>query len=199
VSLEADLSAQEGELGDLSSAVDALESELANVDMDGAAALALMRLDDQGDLVISGANVYIQNGEDVTDSANSKGNLILGYNESDALADHSGSHNLVLGVNNSFSSYAGFVGGERNAISGPFASVFTGELSTASGIYAAVVTGQRNSAAGQHNAVLGGRDNSATFRASAVVGGQDNTARNDVAVALGGDGNQTSAEAEIVP
>src|SRR5262244_1312814 len=58
------------------------------------------------EVVITGANLRIVNGLGATDTTNGLGNLIVGYNESRVGDIHTGSHNIVLGFQNSFSSFA---------------------------------------------------------------------------------------------
>jgi len=77
-----------------------------------------------------GANVFVQSGSGYTDGTPSGvGNLIIGYNEGDQ--DQSGSHNLVLGAYNGFSSYGGLVAGYDNHIGGQYATVLGGENNAA--------------------------------------------------------------------
>jgi hypothetical protein len=112
------------------------------------------------DLVFDGVNVQITDGSGSTDGAtNGLGNLIVGYNEDGGSATHWGSHNLVLGMNNSYTSYAGLVAGEANKILGPFASV---------------VGGISNDALGTHTTVVGGTDNKAVAYGSAMLGDSPN-------------------------
>ena len=51
-----------------------------------------------------------------------------------------GSHNLIVGGNHSYSSYGGFVAGDTNTISGPYATV-TGGSKCATGDAASVSGG----------------------------------------------------------
>jgi hypothetical protein len=85
----------------------------------------------------TGCNLYIQNGLGATNGepnhpddldspvVNGLGNLIIGYN----VGGHNngdvrtGSHNLILGDQNNYSSFGGIVAGSSNAISAPYASV----------------------------------------------------------------------------
>src|SRR3954468_6203979 len=62
-------------------------------------------------------NVQIINGAGATPALNGTGNLVIGYDESPGA--QSGSHNLVLGTGQSFTSFGGLVGGLSNTISGP--------------------------------------------------------------------------------
>jgi hypothetical protein len=72
------------------------------------------------DMVISGANLHIVNGAGATTTKNGLGNLIVGYNEKRDDTPNTdvrtGSHNLILGEENSFSSYGGIVGGRHEPI-----------------------------------------------------------------------------------
>jgi hypothetical protein len=107
----------------LSARVAALETLLAGVTRSG------------NDIVIDGANLHIRSGSGATGGAvNGLGNLVIGYNESRGEGDiRSGSHNLVIGSQQNYSSFGGLVAGFRNAVSGAFASVTGGFGNTAVG------------------------------------------------------------------
>src|SRR6266446_10701760 len=69
--------------------------------------LRAMAFDDAAnEVVITGANLRIVNGLGATETTNGLGNLIVGYNEERGGGDdrRTGSHDIVLGVNNNFSS-----------------------------------------------------------------------------------------------
>src|SRR5262245_41528226 len=84
------------------------------------------------EVVITGANLRIVNGLGRTDTVNGLGNLIVGYNElrmqvlgcavsPDPFCKddvRTGSHNVVVGEGNNFSTYGGLVVGLFNEISG---------------------------------------------------------------------------------
>ncbi len=112
------------------------------------------------DIIFSKVNLHIVNGTGKTEGApNGLGNLIVGYNELPAKGDakaHSGSHNVVIGKNLTYTSYGGLVVGEANAISGPYAVVSGGYNNRASGKYACVGGGQLNNASGDYATVSGG-------------------------------------------
>ena len=59
----------------------------------------------------SGVNVQVVNGAGKTESVNGEGNLVIGYDE-DSGREQQGSHNLVLGVEQTFTSYGGIIAGE---------------------------------------------------------------------------------------
>ena len=103
--------------------------------------MSVVYLDDgQGGTVktirIDGANLQVVNGQGTTNTTNGLGNLIVGYNELGNFNgdDRTGSHNLVTGQANSFSSYGGLVAGQSNTVSGRWSSVSGGKDNTASGL-----------------------------------------------------------------
>ncbi|MCW3055437.1 MAG: hypothetical protein JWN14_4607 [Chthonomonadales bacterium] len=112
----------------------------------------------------SGCNVIVNDGGGSTDTAvhnaagDGLGNLILGYNDmrAESANNRTGCHNLVLGVGNNYSSYAGLV---------------TGYFNTVSGSYAATLCGTGNLASGDGSSVTGGENSTAHGRSSAISGG----------------------------
>ena len=76
--------------------------------------------------------------------------------------EQTGSHNLILGEQQSFKSYGGIVAGHNNSITGPFASVTAGEHNTAGGLGASVSGGIFGTASAWATSVSGGLGNSAT-------------------------------------
>ena len=135
------------------------------------------------DFIFDGLNVRVQSGAGATDGAvNGLGNLIVGYDEARVSgSDKSGSHNLVVGANHNYTSYAGAVFGRNNTVSGPNAGVLGGYSNTASGSSASVAGGRFNEAAGQSSAVSGGGNNIAGGQGSTVGGGQNLTSAIDYA------------------
>ena len=110
------------------------------------------------DMTISGANLHVVSGSGHTNSApNGLGNVIIGYDETragnGAVNTRTGSHNLILGAGNNFSSYGGLVAGYGNAISGIYATVTGGRGNAASGQFTSVGGGQ-NFAASADTAFL---------------------------------------------
>jgi hypothetical protein len=151
----------------------------------------------------SGANVQVVNGEGKTFTKNGTGNLVVGYDENTENHEQTGSHNLILGEEQTFTSFGGIVGGFRNTISGEYASVTGGESNTASGAVAVVSGGDANKAsgaaawvgggvlntAGNFASVSGGRGNIASADESSVSGGHGNTAKGFSSWVGGGFGN----------
>jgi hypothetical protein len=107
-------------------------------------------------LVFSGANVYVQSGSGNTDgTVNGLGNLIIGYNEDDG-ENRDGSHNLVIGKEHGYSSYAGIVAGYDNRLTAAYAGVLGGRYNVADGDYSSVTGGANNEAQGDVSTVSGG-------------------------------------------
>jgi len=110
----------------------------------------------------SGTNLQVNNGMGSTDTTNGLGNLILGYNEETDFAamfakpaDRTGSHNLVVGRDNQYSSFSGICQGFLNRLDGSNS----------------VVLGCENSVCGTFGSVVGGTNNRVTHRFSAIGGG----------------------------
>ena len=87
-----------------------------------------------------GVNVQVVNGTGATHAVDGLGNLIIGYNENPSDRPQTGSHNLVLGAHQSFTSYARLNGGDQNKVTHPFSVAF-GFHNTASGDDSAVSGG----------------------------------------------------------
>jgi hypothetical protein len=110
----------------------------------------------------SGVNVQIVNGAGITESTNGVGNLVIGYDEDlDDTHAQTGSHDLILGDEQTFTGYAGIVAGRENQITAPFASVLGGTENKASGPESTVAGGGGNAASGTLSAIFGGKENKA--------------------------------------
>ncbi len=190
--------------------VDALEARIAALE---ALFAGVTRAGD--DITISGANVHIVSGSGTTDGAvNGLGNLIVGYNELRGSSDdRTGSHNIVVGKEQNYSSYGGLVAGLFNTISGPYASVSggyyneaTGDSSSVSGgwdnvasnLYSSVSGGSFNEASGDYSSVSGGWFNVASDYGSSVSGGNQNTASGNYSSVSGGIMNTASGSSSSV-
>ena len=132
-------------------------------------------IDSKPTVQVSGANVQIVNGSGQTETPNGAGNLVLGYDEKPGT--QTGSHNLILaGIEDSFTSWGGILGGSQNKITGGFSSVLSGAGNSASKDYSVVVTGEANKASGNFSLVGGGSNNTASGLWSSVFGGFGQTA-----------------------
>jgi hypothetical protein len=107
------------EVASLEDRVAALEDLLVHVSREG------------NDIYVTGANLHVVNGTGATDGiTNGLGNVIIGYNEfrtgEDVVNDRSGSHMLVVGRSNNYTSFGGIVVGVWNSTTGRYASVSGG-------------------------------------------------------------------------
>jgi trimeric autotransporter adhesin len=149
---------------------------------------------------LTGVNLQIVNGSGTTESANGLGNLIVGYNrardstEVTALGkdDRTGSHNIVVGSADNYTSFGGLVIGAKNSISGTYASVSGGYENVASGGGSSVSGGSGNKATNKGASVSGGGDNVALEAWASVSGGHNNKASGLLASVSGGTGNIAS-------
>ena len=129
---------------------------------------------------ITAANLQVVNGLNDTATANGTGNLIVGYNQLAGFSrcsdgsegtqagcegagfiwsdqHRSGSHNIVTGEANNYSSYGGLVAGYYSTINALYSSVSGGRLNIASGAWSSVSGGRFNIASGEQSSVSGGQ------------------------------------------
>ncbi|MGA7703811.1 MAG: hypothetical protein WB998_02830 [Solirubrobacteraceae bacterium] len=143
----------------------------------------------------SALNVQIVNGMASEATTNGEGNLIVGYDEKGGV--QTGSHNLLLGGGNSYSSYGGLIAGTGNSLTSSFASVLGGSQNVAGGGNSTVLGGYGNRAASSFSTIGGGCSNLAGAGMLPVSANCSNTASYPAgfAAVLGGSGNQASATA----
>jgi hypothetical protein len=144
-------------------------------------------------VLVSGASVQVVNGEGKTASANGTGNLVIGYDENGGKHEQTGSHDLIVGEEQTFTSYGGILGGFENTISAPAASVTGGDFNVASEAWASVSGGNRNNASGPAGSVSGGYESTAEGAYSSVSGGRSNSATGYVSSVSGGDLNNAGS------
>ena len=125
-------------------------------------------------MTISGANLVVNNGAGKTVTTNGLGNIFIGYdelrNDTPNTDVRTGRHNLILGAQNSFSSYGGIVAGSDNTITNTFACVEGGFGNLASGAYSNIGGGYQNVASANSSYIGGGGNNTVSTQYSAVVG-----------------------------
>ena len=126
-------------------------------------------IDAKPTLRVTGANVQIVNGAGKTESTNGEGNLVIGYDEGSK--PQTGSHNLIMGLEQDVTSFGGIAGGAFNTITAPFASVLGGDDNEATANHAVVVAGLASRAKANYSLVGGGQDNEARANWSSVLGG----------------------------
>ena len=135
-------------------------------------------------------NVQVVSGSGSTAGAvNGEGNLVIGYDE--GKRSQTGSHNLVVGTNQSFTSYGGLLGGSGNTISAPYDSVTGGRENTASREEDSISGGILNSTSATGASVSGGTENIAENNGASISGGSDNRAEASDSSITGGFGNIT--------
>jgi hypothetical protein len=193
--IESRLAAVEMENASLRSQVQAQETRL------GALESLLVHFSRSGnEITISGANLNIVNGMGSTETTNSLGNLVIGYNESRGPEEpdiRTGSQMLVIGEWNNFSSFGGSLAGLYNETSARYASITGGHGNTASGNWSTVTGGVQNIASQDYAAVSGGIYNEASGFASWVGGGAQNSAIGDYATVSGGELNVAGERASV--
>lgn len=155
-------------------------------------------VDGKPTIQFSGVNVQVLNGAGQTNSENGEGNLIIGYDNYGYDVKQTGSHNLVLGNAQEYTSYAGLLAGGENAVTAPFASVLGGQGNHASSILSVVLGGEGNLAGQQGSVVVGGVGNYASGGNSTVLGGYTNHASGELSSVSGGERNTAAGEASSV-
>jgi hypothetical protein len=151
-------------------------------------------------LQIAGENVQIVNGTGDETTTDGLGNLIIGYDDNPDGLERTGSHDLVLGDDNGFTSYGGLVAGYGNLIAGEYSSVTGGFGNTTTGKWSAVGGGTDNTAGGKWTTIAGGATNTATGDEATVDGGMLNTASGNGAGILGGyDGTVATSDCSTIP
>ena len=161
-------------------------------------------VDDQGasatTIRLSGANLQVVNGSGATEGeAAGLGNLIVGYQEPRENGnDRTGSHNLVVGRRNNYSSWGAQVVGSSNTVTGLLSSVCGGEGNSAVGDFSVVSGGTENTAGGPGSLVGGGRGNTASGIDSVVSGGRANQAGGFISSVGGGGNNTASSQFSVI-
>jgi hypothetical protein len=118
-------------------------------------------------VVFSAVNLQIVSGSGLTDGpVNGEGNLVVGYAENPSAHPRTGSHNLIVGSDNGYTSYGSIIGGYSNQATGRYATV-VGNKNTASGFWS-FAAGQQNKAKGRSSSVSGGEGNEATTNCQAI-------------------------------
>jgi hypothetical protein len=149
-------------------------------------------------LTMSGMNLQVVNGTGTTEGTpNSLGNVIIGYNEDTGLGGveaRTGSHYLILGTDNAWTSFGGIVAGSSNNASRSYSSVTGGFANTASGYSASVSGGSNNIASGNYSSVSGGRYSTAYGDRSSVSGGYHNIAFGSWSSVSGGAENAANGD-----
>jgi hypothetical protein len=128
------------------------------------------------DIYFNNVNIHVLNGTGKTESVNSTGNIIVGYNENGNI---SGSHNIISGSSCKASSYGGIVSGKNNRALKPYAVAVGGSNNEVNGIYGVAVGGSSNNASGKFSTVAGGEKNNAKGDYSIIAGGKNRSVVNE--------------------
>jgi len=211
--LQSQVTAQQGQITTLQGQVSTLQTQLTKVQSNKALGLdpfvsvvsGLVDGVNGPHIYFTGANIHIVSGFTRTDDkVTGLGNLIIGYDElpiaigGTALisGDRGGSHNLIIGRGNRFTTLAfgGLVAGELNTVSAEGASVSGGANNTASNTLASVSGGTNNTASGIEASVTGGIGNNASSFGASVSGGVNNTASGVDSIVCGGGHNTASGQ-----
>jgi hypothetical protein len=160
----------------------------------------------------SGTNVQVVNGLGQTNVFNGEGNLVIGYDENTLLfrgkpAIQTGSHNLILGEDQEYTSEGGILAGSGNSTTGFSASVTGGFGNTASGAEASVSGGENNIASQIDASVSGGAHNKASALWAWIGGGSANQVFSNAKAGeegrfgsiFGGKENKTAKDYEAIP
>jgi len=101
-------------------------------------------------VIFSGVNLHVRSGSGSTGDNGTPlglGNLIVGYNEGphpDPTSGRNGSHNIVGGTLNAFTSTGGVVLGSQNWIQGGSSTILGGEGNLAQGLASSILGGRSN-------------------------------------------------------
>ncbi|MEN0062219.1 MAG: hypothetical protein AAGA48_08705 [Myxococcota bacterium] len=221
VELLSRIEALEAENASLTGRLDVVEPEVVS----GLASLVTVTTDAQGHptIVFSGVNVHVNNGDGTTDTVNGLGNLVVGYDEPRIdgvpVCSHgqyrdqqsceanglvwtdnhkSGSHNLIVGSEHSYSQFGSTLLGQENTVNNAFATITGGRLNLALGTNSSVTGGSGNLASGFFATVTAGFGNEANGLLAAIHGGTDNVAVGTYSTITGGDTNETSGQSSSV-
>jgi hypothetical protein len=110
-------------------------------------------------VIFTGVNLHVRSGSGATGDHGTPtglGNLIVGYNEGphpDPTSGRTGSHNIVGGTLNAFTSSAGLVMGYQNWVQGEYATILGGRSNLALGRASAILGGPVNYAGSENQTV----------------------------------------------
>lgn len=141
---------------------------------------------------VSGVNFQLVNGLGLTESENGAGNLIVGYHEPGAIEVRTGSHNLAVGMEHSYTRHGGVMFGSGHRVEAPFACATGGSFSYIDGAYGAISGGFNNIASGENSVVCGGSGNFSSGLQAVVLGGGFNEAFGHQSTIAGGAGNSAN-------
>ena len=130
-----------------------------------------------GEVVITGANLRIENGVGLTDSSNGLGNLLIGYG-----LPVEASHSIIMGQGNRAYAYGNIATGQNNVLLGP----------------TSIALGTALSELSSETVAIGGVDNRVDGLGAAAIGGESNTVKGRGAVLIGAHDVQQDTPNEVV-
>jgi hypothetical protein len=142
-------------------------------------------LNDLPTVKISGANLQVVNGTGAINKVNGLGNVIIGYDEHGADIKQTGSHNLIVGEGQTFTSWADLLAGSKNIVNAPHAVAF-GFRNQATNNWTSALGGYFNVASGAGSSITGGSQSEAKSGLSSITGGFDNSTEGEWASVSGG-------------
>ncbi len=152
--------------------------------------------------IFNAINVQVDNGTGRTDRVvNGLGNLIIGYNETSSNSLYfcsnpiytlqsrctlngyqwgnnvrRGSHNLIIGSNNSYDDYGSIIAGVGNTSNANYSNILGGIANYTAAIYSNISGGRYNETHAYFSSITGGYDNVTNGKYSSILGGRENTA-----------------------
>jgi len=142
------------------------------------------------DFIFEGCNVHILNGAGMTNSVNSLGNLVIGYN-ANQVSRRTGSHNIIVGDLHEYTSYGGVVTGTENTLGAPNSTIMSSGGSSTAGVPGSAIIGADRGVADGNAVLLGGSQNYASANAhfAVAIGGDQNQVLGTEAVVMAGELN----------
>ena len=140
-------------------------------------------IDADGDLVLSGINLRLVGNEDPSESANGKGNLLLGHGTPTTHVE--GSHNIVVGPGHTVTGHEGLILGSSHVTTGSH-SVVLGGAGSEAGSNGVSLGSLYGGAIGQASIIIGGRDLWTFGARSILIGGEHQDAEEPAALYIGG-------------
>ncbi len=142
----------------------------------------VLKRNEDGDLVVEGANLVVRNGSGSTASSNGLGNVVIGY--ADAVY---GSHNVILGEGHSVHGHGSIVSGRNNTVEGP-GSVAIGSILSHVSPSGVVLGGFQHHIIGRHSIAIGGARNVIEGDETVVIGGFEIDAGASNSIHVGAEG-----------
>ncbi|KAJ3145487.1 hypothetical protein HDU86_000900 [Geranomyces michiganensis] len=166
------------------------------------------------DLIFNGLNVVVNNGANDPRVTNGLGNVVIGYNNINVASSVSGSHNIVIGMENKYTGYSNLVSGAGSIASGNVGAILGGQFNEMGVNFGVMAGGSSNVnklnsfgvsvggmnhvlKAGSYGVIMGGKINTVGGNHGVMIGGQLNSVNGSVSVLVGGDSNSVGGELSL--